>query len=107
MCVCVCACLCVCVYVCHYAQVPNAARVTGLILNRKGNYVLANCQDRTLRLYELNPIRLKPSAKHAPSDTQPSNAPPGRSWEDVVTQLKEHSDFKVRTATRMCTHKDT
>lgn len=34
-------------------QVPSAARVTGLCLNRKGNLLLVNCHDRAARLYEL------------------------------------------------------
>jgi hypothetical protein len=36
-------------------QVHNSGKVQGLCISRKGTLVLANCQDRTLRSYELLP----------------------------------------------------
>lgn len=36
-------------------QIPNNARTLGLSMDRKSSLVLANCHDRTLRLYELGP----------------------------------------------------
>jgi hypothetical protein len=34
-------------------QVPNTARIQGLALNRRGTLLLANCHDRTIRMYEV------------------------------------------------------
>lgn len=35
-------------------QVPGASRITSMRLNRRGNRLLVNCLDRTVRLYEIN-----------------------------------------------------
>jgi len=35
------------------AQVPGAPRILGLTLNRKGTLLLALCNDRVIRLYEV------------------------------------------------------
>ena len=34
-------------------QVPGGSRLVGLTLNRKGNFLLVNCYDRSLRLYSM------------------------------------------------------
>lgn len=36
-------------------QLPNSARVTDLVLNRKGDLLLATCQDQRVRMFELAP----------------------------------------------------
>ncbi|KAG2442313.1 hypothetical protein HXX76_002399 [Chlamydomonas incerta] len=36
-------------------RLPNSARVTDLVLNRKGDLLLATCQDQRVRMFELAP----------------------------------------------------
>lgn len=43
------------VWTAPHPQVPNGARVSGLSLNRKDSLLLANCHDRTIRMFELQP----------------------------------------------------
>lgn len=35
-------------------QVPGASRIVGMRLNRRGNRLLVNCFDRTVRLYDIH-----------------------------------------------------
>ena len=39
---------------CAWLQVPGASRIVGMRLNRRGNRLLVNCFDRTVRLYEIH-----------------------------------------------------
>ena len=43
------------VWTAPHLQVPNGARVSSLSLNRKDSLLLANCHDRTIRMFELQP----------------------------------------------------